>query len=301
MPKKNINLSGLSEPYDLSQHPDLEVLYLTKTDFSLLEGFETVPKLRALLLVECGLKSVPDLSALQALSTLDLSLNYDLKDYDGLASLALESLTMKGCDLREIPSSVKGVTGLKRLILEDNFTLKAFDHLQGLALDELNLSRCRLSALPETLSEVPTLRVLEIGRNSNLESLAGIENSAVEKLGARTNSKLSDISALPEARGLVDVDLAMCVIAEIPENIANLTNLTRLDLSYNTEMKGLGHLARIPNLETLELNECGLKKLPPEFAEFRSLDHLSVHHNKIKNLDVVPASVTVSRKPQHSR
>ncbi|MFK8002511.1 MAG: leucine-rich repeat domain-containing protein [Polyangiales bacterium] len=291
---KTLTRSNLSEALDLSTHPKLESLTITKGNTGLIDGYGGAKKLRAISFIECGLTEVPDLSAATSLRHLNLSMNYMLRDYGNLANLPVTELVLNGCDLKEVPESIAAIPDLRVLKMMDNFTLKSMDNLALLKqVQTLVLSRCRLSALPAGLAQMTSLLDLDFSRNSKLASLAGLNAPVLEKLMLDTSSSLTSLEGLSGAPKLKHLSLSASALGEVPPEILELKDLEELKLNCCPSLRpeGIACLSGLPKLKLLDLSDCQLEALPPSFSDFASSITILVGHNNFDGKPKLPKNV----------
>lgn len=141
----------------LRRFPNLEVLNLSGSRISRLEGLEHLPQLRSLNLGGNLLETVTGLENLGQLVELDLS----------------------GCRLEALPAGIERLTNLTSLDLAFNQLSELPEQLGALpALENLQLSGNLLTGLPRTIGNLARLNILNLGGNrlsvvpENLNGLA---------------------------------------------------------------------------------------------------------------------------------
>ena len=144
-----------------------------------------------------------------------------------------DEIDLSGLDLRELPDSLCGLTGLTRLSVARNRLAALPESIGTLAgLTHLSLNENRLTALPET-----------IGRLSRLEFLGVIDNK---------------LAALPDAIG----DLAALTklyapgneLTRLPDSITRLARLKELWLSHNRLTRLPEGLSQMTALKSLTID-----------------------------------------------
>jgi Leucine-rich repeat (LRR) protein len=79
---------------------------------------------------------------------------------------------------------------------------------------------------------------------------------------------------------LQELYLVMNELKNLPESIANLSNLKVLDLSDNPGIQ-IDNVYNLKNLEHLSLNGCDIKKLSSKITKMKSLKVLGLSNNEI--------------------
>ena len=184
-------------------------------------------------------------------------------------------------------------------------------------LRRVSLAACRLTRLPSWLARCASLETLVASRNAlaspfpdlracvRLRTLDISENDARElprlPAGVRTldasRNKIDDASRACDATDLRDVRLADNKITALPEDIADLHALTRLDLRKNLlrDLDAPGMARRAPRLETLWISSNPLGATPPWFPE---VSPSALEPEFARERD---AAVTLRRLPSHAR
>ncbi|KAL4858212.1 Receptor-like protein 49 [Chlorella vulgaris] len=130
-------------------------------------------RLHTLKLIDCKLGKLPRaLSALQQLTSLNLSDNRIYATAPLATLQRLEQLTLVRCHLQAVPKQASVLTCLTRLDLSLNSQLEhGWQRLLPLTrLQDLSLSDCDLTAVPEQVSALTALIHLDVSDNEWLDS-----------------------------------------------------------------------------------------------------------------------------------
>ncbi|KAI5342808.1 hypothetical protein L3X38_010684 [Prunus dulcis] len=168
-----MNLHGcqfLEKIPDLSGIPNIKYLFLSDCT-SLVSLDDSVGFLDKLVILDLGgcvnLTKFGRRLRLKALDTLDLKGCASLESFPEIEVKmeSLRRLDMEGSGIRELPPSIKHLTGLEILILERCFNLTRLDlrllHCVS-TLRSLNLSGCNFVTLPECISKFVSLKYLKL-------------------------------------------------------------------------------------------------------------------------------------------
>lgn len=230
----------------------------------------------------------PLLGQLTNLITLDLRQN-EIEELDAKcfpASSTLEKLLLTDNYLRTLPDSLIECTGVAELDLAGNklTSVPPLSNMTG--LKRLMLHDNRLSEVP-LLDELNTLRELDL-RTNQLTSLENLRNvPSLQLLSVRDNNLMSLPKTVGLWRSLEEFDASVNLLEEIPEEIANITPLTRLYLSDNHISDVPNCLTKLTNLKLLGLayNDLDDESFRPAiWAGFAGLVELRLLGNKFSAL-----------------
>lgn len=245
----------------VSSLTSLEELDLTGCRFAAEELVHpaAMPSLKTLILSDCGLSTIADLSGAVALYKLDLS-NNTLRNLDVLSTM----VTLKEIDLQH--NAVTDLTAVGSLS----------------QLNSLDVSYNALTSL-SPLSGCTSLTRLAAG-NNQINSLSGITKLAnLTHLDLESN-QLSDVSPLASMTALVDLNISSNDISNIT-GLNTLVNLETFNFSSN----------RIAALPTWPKG-CPLQTIDGSYNQLTSIDvlknmdsmtHVYMDYNLLTNIDAL--------------
>ncbi|MHA1585406.1 MAG: leucine-rich repeat domain-containing protein, partial [Promethearchaeota archaeon] len=223
---------------------------------------------------------------------------------------SLEELVLIGFDAQEISSKIGNWEHLERFHFEGNCPKTLPDSigkckkLRGLILDGV------AAPLPESFGDLIGLRTLHLAN----ELILGLPHSIyrLSNLGTvlfRTHGDFhlpswpEQLQTIPNLRNFIFKGKCSApipdwlgnleklktiklngVLGPIPDTFGNLKNLSALEILDSKITNIPRSLARLPRLECLALENCGLTGLPDYFGEFRELTELFLRDNPIKKL-----------------
>jgi len=255
LPNGFINLKDLEElglannllhylPDTFSDLKSLKKLGLSDNSLHYLpDDFGNLTLLEGLFLNCNQLKTLPNrFSDLQALKELEISNNLleDLPDDFGNLK-HLNELFINHNQLKTLPNGLSDLQALKILGLSNNSLQdlpESFGDLQALKI--LGLSNNSLQNLPESFTELQALEILDLSENSlrYLPDSFG-ELKALKILSLEQNF----LTALPQEIGnfrlLEELHLNNNLLVKIPFSFQELSHLTTLDLSSNSDLAEL--------------------------------------------------------------
>ncbi|KAE9051641.1 hypothetical protein PR003_g630 [Phytophthora rubi] len=183
----------------------LELSALRTLDLSANKLSELPPQLNALKTLKTlkvpsnVLTTLPDLSGLEALTTLVLDSN-TLEDIPNALPPNLTKLSIKGNKLRAVPRTVLELAQLQELDLSDNALETLPSNLGEMQeLQELNVDGNKLTELPAALARCTKLKVLSARRNSLVGRSAGakVQSIAAELLGEGSAVQVMNLEGNP--------------------------------------------------------------------------------------------------------
>ncbi|MCU0447687.1 MAG: leucine-rich repeat domain-containing protein [Microscillaceae bacterium] len=173
----------------------------------------------------------------------------------------VEELVYSRRKLRELPTEIGQLTGLK----------------------SLNLAYNKLKTLPESLSNLHQLHNLELGTNLLKEIPPVVyELLALKFLDLRSNQIKSLSAGINRLQALQWLNLRANPLKTLAPEIAELPHLRTISLVNcpQIDWEALGEiLANIRQHFTLHINNCQLKKLPANFAHIPYLHKLDLSNN----------------------
>ncbi|KAJ1419318.1 Leucine-rich repeat [Sesbania bispinosa] len=272
----NYNLLGFLP--DFPPNGSLQSIWVGNTSFygALPNSIGNSRHLSQLVISTCQLNgTIPNsVSNLTALTYLDLSHN---------------SLT------GPMPNSVSNLTALSYLDLSYNSLTGPMPSFgMNNKLTHLDLSHNALSgSIPSSLFTLPLLKQIDLSHNhfSQLDESVNVSSSVLQTLNLNSNN-LS--GPFPEfifhLHALNNLDLSSNKFHGLVQltKLLKLTNLTRLDLSYNNlsfdENVRDVDSSSFPNIGTLNLASCNLKTFPGFLRNLSTLSSLDLSHNLIQGI-----------------
>lgn len=274
-----LDRSNLSQvPEELGNLMKLESLSLVRNDLERLHGELTeLPCLRSLIIRHNKVKSsgIPtDLFRSEELTTIDLSHNALKEVPEGLEKCkTVLVLNLSHNNINSIPNTL-------------------FMNLTDLLF--LDLSNNNLETLPPQMRRLGNLQTLVLNHNPlahfQLRQLPSLV--ALETLHMRdTQRTLSNLpNSLEMLTNLTDVDLSYNSLPKVPECLYTLINIRRLNLS-NNEITDLSLALEVwQKLETLNLSSNRLAALPASICKLSSLRRLYLNDNQL-DFEGIPSGI----------
>ena len=229
-------------------------------------SFTMLQRLECLQLVAPNLASLPDLSRLSSLTSLDLLVSDALDICPLFSDLPrLRELKVTGNEtLRHVPAEIGRYTSLEVLHLLSLNNIATLPESTGQlrSLKELRLNKCRsLNGLPESFSQLQSLQQLELDDLPQLQALpASVELPASLtslKIGADGPSLLHLPGSLWSCLSLQKLHVANLESASLPEAMGQLTRLTELEITDCKDLQSLSaSLHRLPLLQSMSISSC---------------------------------------------
>uniref|UniRef100_A0A6M2DX80 Putative membrane glycoprotein lig-1 n=1 Tax=Xenopsylla cheopis TaxID=163159 RepID=A0A6M2DX80_XENCH len=233
---------------------------------------KNIPKdTQKLILSNNNFEDVPDLNSLEDLEELNLSGNKIRKISAGVLMnlLKLEKVILSKNNLTKLSDIFadelfysQSANNLIELDLSNNAITLNNDSVNDFVhtLRVLNLSNCKISSLtnPNFLKHMPMLEVLDISYNP-----------------------LSAINNL-QSDSLIQLDASHCQLGFLNESTFQLTNLTKLNLSWNPRIYFSRHRPIVKSLKELDISYCNINRL--KLQDFPNLKKLIARGNMINEL-----------------
>ena len=198
-------------------------------------------------------------------------------------------LDLSGKGLTDLPPEIGKLTQLETLILGKWETeKKGPEGMKGHELDGDQwvplVSGNLLTTLPLELSRLVNLRKLDLSGNALNDFSSVSELKSLETVTA-IHSELTEIpEAIAQLTNLTKLFLSSNQITEIPEAIVQLTNLTTLFLSHNQITEIPEAIAQLTNLTTLDLSNNQITEIPEAIAQLTNLTTLDLSSNQITEI-----------------
>ncbi|WP_185716162.1 leucine-rich repeat domain-containing protein [Larkinella knui] len=273
---------------ELTKLKDLNLNYLQLDQNREWSFLNQLTELETIRLNYTRLQSVPDLRSLKKLKLLELQGNEQLViPAENLTGLdALEKIDLSNCKIRQLPSTITQLSGLKELVLNYNPLGELSTPFGSLKqLEVLQLSGCQLRKLPESMGELIHLKKLHLDGNQ-LDTL----NFDIGKLTGLTFLSVyeNQLRYLPSSMGrlgaLQQLNLSNNKLVQLPETLGDVTSLTYLSLVGNRLTALPSSTGKLVNLTHLEVNGNRLQQLPASIGKLRRLKYLGLGSNKLTQL-----------------
>ncbi|RXI06313.1 hypothetical protein DVH24_018355 [Malus domestica] len=269
----SLNLSGsefLEKIPNLSGSPNLRKLILSQCK-SLVEVDDSVgflDKLDTLSLYGCSrLERFVTRFRLRSLRSLDLRGCTRLKSFPEIEAEmeSLGNLVIENSGIRELPSSITYLTGLKRLLAKncENLTVASFHHIYGLQhLNYIEMGEC-----PKLVTFGKFSTRLDTSHYNGIPlALFNVLRLSLNGCNLSESDFLVPLQYKPSSlhcwSTLADLDLSRNNFVSLPDCISKFVNLKELRLQGCKRLREIPH-ALPPNLIGLYLDDCtSLEKIP---------------------------------------
>lgn len=224
----------------------------------------------------------------------------------------ITKLSLRRNNFGHFPLSILGLSKLLYLDLSENQLVFIPTEISDLTdLKEIYLCGNDFSSLPEGINDLKNLKTLSISGNelTNLQTLIGklrylnyldlrgnrfskfppqiLKLKKLENLYLGGNELSKIPKEISQLEALQKLDLEGNELAKFPENIlnlANLTNLTDLDLSKN-KLKNLpSDISKLVKLQNFYLRGNAFEDFPTVVLQLKKLQKLDLRENKLTNI-----------------
>ncbi|XP_078605300.1 uncharacterized protein LOC144878523 [Branchiostoma floridae x Branchiostoma japonicum] len=218
------------------------------------------------------IKVIPmDIGLLFQLRYLDISCNKLSHLPDSISSLSnLEELNISGNTIQVFPKGMENMQALKVLIYRNNSLVTIPEQVFSFrSIEELDVSDNELTEVSPLIGNLLSLKVLNLRWNQSLQTLP-----------QELCDQLSDLEEL---------NLSVCDLGYLPENIGNLKKLRILQSSCN-RISSLPEsvFKSLDNLEELTLCDNSITEIPESISNLKKLKHIKVPDNQLVRL---PSSI----------
>jgi internalin A len=330
------NVDGLA---NLTNLTSLDLTYCSSLQN--VDGLANLTNLTSLVLYNCNsLQNVDVLENLTNLTSLDLTYCSSLQNVELIQLQELKVLSMDGCNKvkplprpmnmetrsevesyfrsilkkagRKIPDSLKPKTpkDLKSNLAKIKKFIRKRDHdtidqgielmraLDDPAIFESLLAGCSINENGKLLGNRlftgtgPAQPYLDyalvnlIGyapKNTKVDK--SLEHANIKTLSL-TNSSLQNLDVLANLTNLTSLDLSICESLQNVDGLENLTNLTSLDLQECDSLQNVDGLANLTNLTSLVLSYCKFSTIPSGLNKIPKLTSLNLSGcDSLQNVD----------------
>lgn len=263
-----VNWGDLSELNKLINLKELSIYsQLNITTFNFISNMSNLEKL---IISNSNISDFKFIKGNSKLTYLDLS-NNNIGDLNGIQNLSqLKYLNLTRNSITDV-YHISNLINLTHLFISENpiedvSVLKNLKNLEELALTTQNKYEY------EFLANMNKLKKVDLGNYSKNKAYIGGDGR--------------DLSALSKLTSLEYLSLAGCGIKKI-EALGNLSNLKKLDLSYNNVIgEELEIINKISNLEILNLENNSINEALPDFTNLKKLKSLNLSYNpRIENVE----------------
>ncbi|KAF0202006.1 MAG: hypothetical protein FD170_2244 [Bacteroidetes bacterium] len=238
-------------------------------------------------LSDTPLENIALLRELTGLRELKIS-RVPLKSLDGLAGLSLlETLDMSGIPLSDI-SALEGMDALQRIYLtktyvNDVIPLAAMPKLQYIYLDYTPVNNIA------PLLKLPDLKVIYCDKSmiGKQAALTFIQSRPEVKVIYESEELSVWWETLAEAWKSVFSNLVEVQNPPLREQLYEISNLRKIDISGNAEIQTLAPLRKLPSLSNLDASSSGIQSVL-EIKDLPDLKELNI--SKTAVIDLTPLS-----------
>lgn len=234
-------------------------------------------------------------NVIEARKESDIACFLKITDKDNLKKLTtegkylqkVEKLVLMDIEDVVIPSQISEMCAVKELTLDalegDSFVPKEIGDFKNLIT--LKVAETELESLPPEIGELANLKTIYISRNENLQSLpfSVAKLNRLENITIRYNPSLRIPPAIFSHKSIKSVIILGQNLKDVPNEIWNLKNITKLELADNHLTKISEKINKMNSLEVLHLSQNNLGSIPP----LNNLDRLTeiyLDNNNLKRL-----------------
>ena len=244
-----------------------------------------------------GLKAIPkEVELFENLRTLDLSKNKlkTIKGIDFSKLPKLEGLNLYQNQLGQIPAILYEINNLQRLNLGANQIREISDDINNWKfLTALKLHHNQITHWPASIA-LKYLETIQLNANK-LETLPIAlfeQNPSLERLNVNDNQ----LKAFPEISPPTNLKVLNLGANNITDlgGLSQLYELQELIMDWNIlDQAAVEAISKLPRLQILSMEHCGLKALPEAIGNLKSLRQLSLIANE---LEEIPQVITDLKK-----
>ncbi|KAJ9701121.1 hypothetical protein PVL29_006459 [Vitis rotundifolia] len=277
----------LTEISNFSNMPNLYTLRLENcTSLNIVDqSIGVLRKLTLLNLRGCeNLTSLPSsIQCLDSLETIDLQKCSNFEKFPEMKGSSMKALSYLHFDesaMKELPSSIEYLTGLK----------------------ELNMRDCKnLKSLPSSICRLKSLKTLQLFGCSNLDTFPEImeDMKCLENLDLRRTAIKELPSSIEHLHNIFELHLSNCEnLRSLPSSICGFKSIGRLFLRGCSSLQSfLENMEDMEDLYVLNLEGTAIKELSSSIQNLKSLRMLYL--SNCKNLVTLPDSISDLRSLQY--
>ncbi|MCK9290042.1 MAG: leucine-rich repeat domain-containing protein [Bacteroidales bacterium] len=282
----NISGSKVRSLSPLQYATNIKELYINQTDIADISTLQYFNQLEKLSANQTEIRSIEVLDGLQSLTVLLLSAT-QLSHPESLASLSnLRVLDLSETSIRQA-RFLKGLTALQQLHL-DHTDIQNIEDLSSLtSLNQLHISNTKIDDL-SPLQGLPELRRIYCDNSGVSAAMAAafvrtrpdvlVIFDSQELLAWWENLPLYWRALFSEQTGIIPNPGT--------EELHQLINTPRLNLSGNKHLQEIQAISRMSNLKELSVSNTGIKDLRP-LVGLNNLRKLDISYTHVNNLDAL--------------
>ncbi|KAB2596590.1 protein suppressor of npr1-1 [Pyrus ussuriensis x Pyrus communis] len=230
-----------------------------------------------------GTQSLPSNIHMKSLETFDVSGCSNLEMFLEISEVMekLSVLNLSESKVKELPSSIHNLTGLRILVLQDCKELQSLpSSIHMKSLNTLDLCGCsNLEMFPEISEVMENLSVLNLSESKVKELPSSINN--LTRLRFLVLKDCKELKSLPSSihmKSLKTLDLSGCSSLEMFSEISEvMEELSYLNLSGSKIIDLSSSISNLKRLCWLDLQDCKeLKSLPSSICQLKSLRYVSL-------------------------
>ena len=174
----------------------------------------------------------------------------------------LKILDLSRNQLTKLPDCMDTLHQLSVLVLKHNSFSRFPDQVVQLpSLTRLDVSSNQLGCIPDSIRNLTTLEMLDVSRNP-MEKLPSSIVELPRLAFLRAVCAIRQFSPIEGMTRLSQLNISRNGFVEIPESIANLTDLTELNISHNVLRALPSTLTCLRNLQLLDVSDNRLTEIP---------------------------------------
>ncbi len=195
----------------------------------------------------------------------------------------LVHLSLVSNKIEVIPLEMGKLSNLQYLNLSDNRIKNIPEVIRNLRhLEKLHLSRNEIEHLPDVFDSIKNLKFFDLSFNK-ISRLPDSYFRCVDQIRL-SNNRVEKINFEEKMDHITSIWLDNNQLEEFPDNIDNLSNLSRLILSNNNLIALPESLGNLSLLEELMIRNNKIKRLPDKISNCTNLKILYAENNNLSSL-----------------